>query len=132
ALRLLAEGVELSAPGHWLTEVATVLWAKSVIHGVLNRAQAEARLAWLAEQEVSETNVRSLLTSASSISFDLHLTVYDGLYLSLATKLAAPMVTADRELHDKARGDHRFAPLVVWVEDFGQPPPQAAPTPPPR
>jgi predicted nucleic acid-binding protein len=116
ALRLLTNGVELEAPGHWLAEVSTTLWAKSAIWNVLTRQQAEARIEWLCDLGIKETPIRGLLPAATRVAFDFHLTVYDTLYLVLAESLGVPLVTADRKLHDKALADSRFAKVAVWVE----------------
>jgi predicted nucleic acid-binding protein len=118
ALRLLTEGVELHAPGHWFAEVTTTLWAKSAIKRTLTREQAIARVQWIKELIVDETPVRNLIVSATEIAFDLHLTVYDTLYLALSAQIAAPLVTADRKLYDKVKTDDRYADLVVWVADL--------------
>jgi predicted nucleic acid-binding protein len=118
ALRLLTEGVELHAPGHWFTEVTTTLWATSAIKRILTREQATARVQWIKELIVDETPVRNLIVSATEIAFDLHLTVYDTLYLALSAQIAAPSVTADRKLYDKVKTDDRYADLVVWVADL--------------
>lgn len=116
--RLLAAGISLHAPGHWLAEAGTVLWAKSAIKGVLTRRQAEDRVEWLSELAVEETPVRGLLAAATTVSFDLHLTVYDALYLALAERIAAPFVTADRKLHDTAKANARWCDRVMWVADI--------------
>lgn len=73
--RLLATGVVLHAPGHWLAEVGTALWAKSAIKGVLARRQVEDRVQWLSGLAVEEAPIRRLLAAATTVSFDLHLTV---------------------------------------------------------
>lgn len=115
--RLLATGVGLHAPAHWLAEAGTALWAKSAIEGVLTRRQVEDRVEWLSGLAVEETPVRGLLAAATAVSFDLHLTVYDALYLALAERIAAPLVTADRKLHDEAKASARWSDRVVWVAD---------------
>jgi predicted nucleic acid-binding protein len=61
--------------------------------------------------------------AATGIAFDLGATVSDTLYPALAEQRGAPLVTADRKLHDKAKGSARFAGLVVWL---AEPPPATA------
>jgi predicted nucleic acid-binding protein len=118
ASRLLSDGVKLYAPGHWLAEATTVLWAKSAVKNGLTRPQAEAAIDLLTDVIIDETPVRSLVHSAAEMAFTLHLTIYDTLYLALALRLAIPMITADRKLHSKAQGDRRYQHLVVWIEDL--------------
>jgi predicted nucleic acid-binding protein len=117
ALRLLIDGTALYAPGHWLAEVGTTLWAKSAMRGVLSREQALARVAWIGELDVQETDVRDLVVGATEIALDMGLTVYDTLYLALAVRIAAPVVTADRKLFDQAKSDRRYADAAMWVAD---------------
>jgi predicted nucleic acid-binding protein len=118
ATRLLTERFKLYAPGHWLAEATTVLWAKSAVNKALTRPQAEAAIKLLTDVVIDETPVRSLLHSAVDLAFVLQLTVYDTLYLALAVRLAIPLVTADRKLFSKAQGDLRYKGLVVWIGDL--------------
>ena len=118
ALGMLEASADLSAPGHWLGEVATALWAAAAVHRVVPRAQVDDRLRWLTELGVRETPVASLISSAAALAFELHATPYDTLYLALAERLRVPLVTADRKLFDKASAVPRLAPLTVWVGDL--------------
>lgn len=115
AERLLTRDTELHAPSHWLAEVATAIWAKAAIHGVLGEAAALERIELIHDVTVTETPIRTLLPAASSLAFSMRLTVYDTLYLALARRLAVSLVTADRKLFDRAAGE---AGLVVWVGDL--------------
>lgn len=115
---LLRGGTDLLAPGHWLAEVATALWAKSAIHGVMSRQQAIERVAWIGGLMVEVVPADDLIVAATGIAFDLHATAYDTLYLALAEHSGAALVTADRKLYEKAKAASRFADLVVWVGDL--------------
>lgn len=117
---LLDEHVALMAPSHWLTEVGTTLWAYSAIKGGMGREKAEERFLWLRSRPVAETPVRDLFDAAMGLAFDLHLTVYDALYLALAQKASVPLVTGDRKLFDKAKAVPHLASLVAWVGDLAQ------------
>lgn len=57
-----------------------------------------------------------LVTSAMDLASKLNVTVYDALYLALADQLGSALVTADRQLYDKARST---LPHTTWVEDIG-------------
>jgi predicted nucleic acid-binding protein len=115
---LLRNGTGLLAPGHWMAEVATALWAKSAIHGVMTRQQAIERIAWIGGLAVEVIPVDGLIVAAMGIAFDLHATAYDTLYLALAEHSGTALVTADRKLYEKAKTTSRFADLVVWVGDL--------------
>ena len=117
---LLADGTALLAPGHWAAEVATALWAKSAIHHAMSQTQAIERMTWIAGLSVEVVPVDRLIAAAVRIAFDLHTTACDTLYLALAEQRASPMVTADRQLYQKAKGSDRFADLVVWVGDLSR------------
>ena len=115
---LLRGGTDLLVPGHWAAEVATALWAKSAIHGVMSRSQAMERLAWIRGLPIEVIPVDRLIVAAMSIAFDRHATAYDTLYLALAEQSGAACVTADRGLYETAKLTSRFADLVVWVGDL--------------
>lgn len=118
ALRLLAPTIELHAPAHWMAEVATTLGAKAAVHGGLSRQQALARIDWLREVEVVAHPIAPLLGAAAALAFDLHLTVYDTLYLALAGSQGIPLVTADRKLMEKAGTNPGLAGRVTWIADL--------------
>jgi predicted nucleic acid-binding protein len=118
AERLLVNGTQLYAPGHWLAEVATTLWAKCAIRQALTQSQARATLQLISDLAVEETPIRYLIEPASQAALQLHLTVYDTLYLALASRHAVPVVTADHKLFEIAKGDPHFQDLVVWVADL--------------
>ena len=116
--QLLADSVVLHAPAHWFGEAATALWAKSAIHGLLSQPECEERIERLAEVDIVETPVRSLIGRATALAFELRATVYDSLYVALAEQTGAPFVTADRKLHDKIARLKRRPHLVVWLGDL--------------
>ena len=115
---LLRDGTGLLAPGHWLAEVATALWAKSAVHGVMSRQQAIERIAWVSGLTVEVVPAGRLIVAATGIAFELQLTACDTLYLALAEQSGAALVTADRKLYETASATNRFAELVVWVGDL--------------
>ena len=118
AATLLAGGTALLAPGYWSAEVATALWAMSAIHAAMTRTQAIERMAWIAGLMVEVVPMDRLIAAALGISFDLHATTCDTLYLALAERSGTALVTADRGLYDKAKATDRFTDLIVWVGDL--------------
>lgn len=120
AIGLLDPLIQLHAPVHWMAEVGTTLWAKAAVHGALSRQQALDRIAWLGEVDVVGHPIGPLLGKAAELAFDLHLTVYDTLYLALAKVSGIRFVTADRKLFVKAGEHPDLVGLVVWIADLPQ------------
>ena len=122
-LTLLRTVSVLHAPGHWLAEAANTLWAKATVRGTLAPGLLASRLDFLSSMPVSVTPLPGLLVQAGVIATELHLTVYDSLYLALAERLQAPLVSDDRKLIRAAAASVRFADLVVWIADITDSPP---------
>jgi predicted nucleic acid-binding protein len=105
AVALLDE--TLVAPALWLIEAANALWRRS-LRGELTEEQALARLLELLEAPVSTVAIEDDLVSAAHIANVLKHPVYDCLYLALALREGAEVVTADA----------RFAAVVEQHPDF--------------
>jgi predicted nucleic acid-binding protein len=97
-LRRYADGeIQFRVPGLFWAECANVMW-KAVRQRRWPRAAASQALAALAGQNLPTTPSRDLLEEAFRIAITFDRTVYDGLYLALALRLQAPLVTADEKL----------------------------------
>ena len=114
----LLNGPARHAPAHYLAEACTVLWAKAQIRRELSREDAAVCVDALVGIPVSQTELVVLIPEAWLLSAELGITIYDTLYLALALKLGAPLVTADRKLFERARGRADLASLVVWLGDI--------------
>jgi predicted nucleic acid-binding protein len=114
ALHLLEPGHSLSAPAHWLAEAGNALWA-ACRRGELSEHQAQARIVALAEAPVAAAPLAPLAAAALTIALRLRVTPCDALYLALAERQDATLVTADRRLFDAARGDRQLRGRVRWV-----------------
>ncbi|MGG5819328.1 type II toxin-antitoxin system VapC family toxin [Falsiroseomonas sp. HW251] len=97
----------LLAPDLLDTECASVLW-KAARRGELTPAEAEERLAIIAEADVERLPSAVLLAGAMRHALQLGHPVYDCLYIEAAARLGLPLVTADRRLG-------RLAPPGVQV-----------------
>ncbi len=106
------------APAHYLAEACNAIWAMGHIRGELTQQQCADRVAGLCKIPVIEAPLAGLAAEAARLSAELGITVYDTLYLALALKLGAPLVTADRKLFERARGRAEIASLVVWLGDI--------------
>lgn len=97
--RLLLESDEpLVAPDWIMLEVASALWNK-VKHSELLEIHAERSLLSLPEFFVRLYSAVDLVREAFSLSFRFRHPLYDCIYLALALREQAPIVTADKKFH---------------------------------
>ena len=108
ANRLLTDGDDLYAPRLMVSEVANTLWRKARLGeierdqvGVLMTAVSEIPVRWCEDETVCADAVRLALT--------LERPVYDFMYLALAQRHGARMVTADE----------RFANALASTGHYG-------------
>ena len=99
-------------PDHFYLECGTAL-RKAILRGVLPAEVARERLLDLCEMEVEVADARGLAADALAIAGDAGLSVYDAAYVALSDLTGAPLVTADRRLHERLRRTgHRV--LGLW------------------
>ena len=82
-----------------LAETAQVIWKKQQA-GVLAEDEADEVLSAFLDLPLEIVGHRDLLTDALSLARFNNLTVYDGLFLALAIKFKAELITADKKLHN--------------------------------
>ena len=92
--RLLGGNHELFAPRLMASEVGNALWRK-VRMGELERSRAGALAAAISEMAVRWTEDEEVGPDAVRLSLALNRPVYDCVYLALAHRLGATLVTAD-------------------------------------
>jgi predicted nucleic acid-binding protein len=97
AARLQAPAHELHIPDFFDLELANIFW-KAVRQGRLTWPEADARLARLASLAIPRHPIGRLVGAAFDIAHTADRTVYDSLYVALATDLGATLVTADDRL----------------------------------
>jgi predicted nucleic acid-binding protein len=102
AQALLAAPDPLIAPDWMLAEAASGLARKVLVHG-LPRANAEASLSALPQFFSRLHPTLGLLDSSLDLSLRLGHPFYDCLYLALALREAATLITADKKLEKAAR-----------------------------
>ena len=93
--RLAASGQELHAPRLMASEAANALWRKART-GQMERADAGAALAWMAEMPLRWHDDETVGADALRLALALDHAVYDCVYLALAHRIGATVVTADR------------------------------------
>ncbi len=101
ALRLLGgygEGrFQFAVPDLFWAECANILW-KAVRQGRWTCSAAEEAIAALQDRRLPTTSSRDILEDAFSIAATFDRTVYDSLYVALAVRVKADLVTADMRL----------------------------------
>ncbi len=100
---LIDGGEALIAPDFVLIEAANTFW-KICQRGEMSTEQAAAALAALANGVLSVHPSSALVAAALRLARDLGRPVYDCLYVALAEREGAPLVTADKRLYDCVRG----------------------------
>jgi predicted nucleic acid-binding protein len=116
ARRLLAPGIERLAPDLIFPEVGNILW-KRVRAEQITEAEADATLRALGALPLVVAPSWPLVVPALAIACPTDRSVYDSLYLALAVREGAPLVTADAKLYNALRGGP-LAPSLLWVEDI--------------
>jgi predicted nucleic acid-binding protein len=92
----------LGAPALWLSEASNALWAK-VMRRQLTPAEVRGQAADLADAPVTALALPGLLSTAMSLALELEHPIYDCFYLAAAIQKDTYVVTADRQLFEKAR-----------------------------
>jgi predicted nucleic acid-binding protein len=91
------EEIDLLVPDLFWVECASVAW-KAFRVGRLPLASANAALTALTEYDFPTVPSPSLLSSAFQIATGFQRTIYDSIYVALALKSKAQLVTADERL----------------------------------
>lgn len=101
------------APAHIYAEVGNTVW-KTVRAKLRPADWAASTLPLLNDVSLELIGVLPLLDQAVTLAVEWDRSVYDSLYLALAARERAPLVTADRKLANALR---QRAPWVVWLGD---------------
>ncbi len=94
AARLLAGDDDLHAPHLMVSEVANALWRKAR-SGEIERSQVGASMAVVSEMPVRWSADEEVGADAVRLALALDRPVYDCVYLALAHRIGAQLVTAD-------------------------------------
>ena len=116
ANRLIAAAVDLVAPSLMLVELANALWKKT------RRGEMAADLAAAGMREIRRfvpqiVDVAELAEPAMALAHELDHSVYDCVYLALARRRGATLVTSDQKLTARlARTGYRndVVRLIDW------------------
>jgi len=104
AVPILSSGVRLLAPDLIIAEIGNIVWRK-VVRQELTRADAERIVtAFVLACPVEIVPAAALIVSAVEIAMQHGRSVYDSLYVALATREGCEMVTADERLVNALAG----------------------------
>ncbi len=113
ALRLLSPGLVLLIPDLLYSEVGNILW-KRVRSGEITPDEASALLQVLGDLPLVVHPSWPLVMSAMEIACNTGRTVYDSLYVALAVRENALLVTADERLYNALQGGP-LETYLLWV-----------------
>jgi len=115
ALNMLEKSNQLHAPDFMLLEIDSIV-SKWVRRGVVTPAEGSEIRDALRRYPIQFHPFTTFLDSAFAIAIQTGQSVYDCLYITLASLLEAKMVTADRRLIE-GLANGPFAKYVMWIED---------------
>lgn len=107
----LLTGTALCAPAHWQAEAMNGIWGY-VRRGRISAADARLRAAAMINAPVEPVPLAALLDRAFELALTLRLTVYDALYVALARARSIPLVSDDRKLLQRMKGEPTLATLA--------------------
>lgn len=116
ARSLLAGDHSLLVPDLLYTEVGSILW-KEIRFGLGTAEEARRVVTVLNALPLEVYPSKAFMPLTLDIALQTQRTVYDSLYLALATTQKCRMVTADRKFYN-ALTSSTFATHILWVEDI--------------
>ena len=118
--QLMASGQELHAPRLMASEVANVLWRKARV-GQIERADAGAAMTLLTDMPVRWNDDETVGADAVRLALTLDHPVYDCVYLALAHRIGATVVTADRRFAAAVAPTEHGKAVVTLADHVGTP-----------
>ena len=116
AQRLLQGTEALLVPDLIFSEAGNILW-KRVRSGQMLETEAQAVLQSLGALPLTVSPSWPLVLPALTIACQTQRTVYDSLYLALALRESAVMVTADEKFYNALQATP-LATYLLWVADI--------------
>jgi predicted nucleic acid-binding protein len=113
----LLSACDLLAPDLFPIECSNILWKKVRIRD-LTRRDALDYLDLLRQSPVAIVPTHDLTAKALELAMDLQHPVYDCVYLALALRRGAPLVTADQRLVTAAAKFRKTKGLIISLSDI--------------
>lgn len=117
AIRFFSDGHELIIPEFMFAEFANILWKKSALLGELTESEARTLIDAVLELPLGYYLTSDLLTDALEIALTTKQTVYDSLYIALATSQDCQLMTDDRKLFGSLQSTS-YASFVTLIENY--------------
>ena len=117
AIRLFSDEHELIVPEFMLAEFANIVWKKCALLGELTEAEAKTIVEAVQELPLGYYRTSALLTDALQIALITKRTVYDSLYIALATAEGCQLITDDRKLYQSLHPTS-FGEFVTLLESY--------------
>jgi predicted nucleic acid-binding protein len=117
AARRLLSGGRLIVPRLFFLETSNIL-RKRCERKEMSADDARATADSLAELPLEVWADHRLVRPALDLALDLRVSMFDAVYVALAVRLQAQLVTADRRLVNALQGGP-VASHVLWVEELG-------------
>lgn len=111
---------ELWVPTLLFMECGNALW-REVRRGHLTSAEAGAMMEALEGLPLITAKDLDLVKRAFELTAVFDHPIYDCIFLTLAERIQAPLVTADKKLHDKVRNAPGFAGTILLLGNTGTP-----------
>lgn len=112
---LFGHVTDLHAPHLLVSEVANALWRKARL-GEIERSDAGAFASSMAQMPVTWTDDELICGDAARLAISLDRPVYDCMYLALAHRLDARLVTADVRFANALAGTEHGGAVVTLSE----------------
>jgi predicted nucleic acid-binding protein len=116
ARRVYGGDFTLCAPDLIYVELGNAIW-KQCQFASLNPFKALLTLEAFDTHPLLITPSRELLKDAFAVASETGRTVYDSLYLALATSIDLPLVTGDKKFFNSLQKT-KYAANLIWVEDL--------------
>lgn len=116
--RLLTQSHEIHAPRLMVSEVANALWRKVVLQCLIDLQEAEVRLESLSSRAIIWEEDEMVGADALRIATALNHPAYDCVYLALARRIDATLVTADERFMNLAASTE-YGDAIALLRDLG-------------
>jgi predicted nucleic acid-binding protein len=117
AVQFFSDQHDLIAPDLMLSEFGNIIWKKVKLLGELTQDEGKKIIAAAQMLPLTYYGTTNLLTNAFQIALDTQRTVYDCLYIALATSKGCQLITDDRKL-SAALQSTSLAAFLTLIESY--------------
>ena len=117
AIRFFSDGHELIVPELMLAEFGNIVWKKPALLSELTEAEGKTILDAVLDLPLGYYYTNSLLREALQIALSTKQTVYDSLYIALASAQGCQVMTDDRRLYQSLQPT-LWAAFPTLIENY--------------